>query len=139
MGKVLKSNDMNKCIGCFACQRVCAGINYKSFSDTESAIKVRTLGGLSSGFFATHCLGCTGERACAAACPTGALTDREGGGVTLNAKICIRCRKCAEACIVKAIYFVGENTTPIICKHCGVCVNYCPHGCLSMEEKANDQ
>ena len=97
MSKVLRSNRMNKCIGCFTCQRVCAGINYKSYSDTESAIKVRTLGGLGTKFFATHCLACTGERACAAACPTGALADRDGGGVLLNKEKCIGCEKCAEA------------------------------------------
>jgi len=138
MGKVLKSDNMNKCLGCFTCQRVCAGINYRSYSDAESAIKVRTLGGLASKFFATHCLGCNKDRACAAACPTGALGDREGGGVILNEKKCIKCRKCAAACIVKAIYFVGENSLPIICKHCGICVKYCPHNCLSLEEKTDD-
>ena len=138
MSKVLKSEHMNKCIGCFTCQRVCAGMNHNSYSDAESAIKVRTLGGLSSKFFATHCLACDKQRACAAACPTGALTERKGGGVLLNEKLCIKCRKCANACIVKAVYFVGENTVPIICKHCGICVKYCPHNCLTMEEKGND-
>lgn len=139
MSRVLKADNMNKCIGCFTCQRVCAGINHKSYSDAESAIKVRTLGGLSSGkFFATYCLACEDERACISVCPTGALTERKGGGVLLNGKRCIKCKKCADACIVKAIHFTGENTLPIICRHCGICVNYCPHNCLSMEEKTDD-
>ena len=138
MSKVLKSENLTKCIGCFTCQRVCAGINHKSYSDAESAIRVRTLGGLSGKFFAIHCLACDDERACVNACPTGALTERNGGGVILNEKLCIKCRKCADACIVKAIHFAGENTTPIVCKQCGLCVKYCPHNCLTMEEKSND-
>jgi Fe-S-cluster-containing hydrogenase component 2 len=138
MARVLKSDDMNKCLGCFTCQRVCAGINHKSFSDAESAIKVRTLGGLSSGkFFATHCFACEGERACVTACPAGALTERKGGGALLVDWKCIKCGKCAAACIVKAIHFAGENTLPIICKHCGICAKYCPHQCLKMEERPN--
>ncbi|MEI6580466.1 MAG: 4Fe-4S binding protein [Eubacteriales bacterium] len=135
MGKVLRSNNMNKCIGCFTCQRVCAGINHKSFTDDKSAIKIRTLGGISGKFFATHCLACSGDIACLNACPTGALTERPGGGVVLNEKKCIHCKKCAETCIVKAIYFTDDNSPPIICKHCGICVKYCPHKCLTMEEK----
>jgi len=138
MSKILRSDNMNKCLGCFTCQRVCAGINQKSYSDAESAIKVRSLGGLTSKFFAIHCLACKDERACITACPTGALTERNGGGVILNDKKCIRCRKCAEACIVNAVYFSGENSLPIICKHCGICVKYCPHNCLTLEESTND-
>ena len=139
MAKVLKSDNMNKCIGCFTCQRVCAAMNHKSYSDTESAIKVRTLGGLSSGrFYATHCFACSDDRACVDVCPTGAISERKGGGVVFNEKKCIMCQKCAAACIVKAIYFTAENTHPIICKHCGICARYCPHNCLTMEETTDD-
>jgi len=135
MGRALKATHMNKCIGCFTCQRVCAGINHKSYSDNKSAIKVRTLGGLSTGkFFATYCLACREVRNCAAACPTGALGERKGGGVILDEKKCIGCRKCADACIVNAIHFVEADSPPIVCKHCGICVKYCPHNCLSMIE-----
>ena len=136
MSKILKADHMNKCNGCFTCQRVCAGINHKSYSDDESAIKIRSLGGLETGkFHAIYCLACTDERACAAACPTGALTDREGGGVILNSKKCIMCKKCAEACMVNAVYFTADHTLPIICKHCGICAKYCPHNCLRIEER----
>ena len=138
MSKVLKSNHMNKCLGCFACQLICAAMNQKSYSDSESAIKVRSMGGLGGNFFAIHCLACTSERACALVCPTGAIAERKGGGVTINDKKCIKCRKCANACIVNAIFFAGENSPPIVCKHCGICAKYCPHNCLSMEEKKDD-
>ena len=133
--KILKSEDMNKCIGCFTCQRVCAGMNHKSYSDIESAIRIRTSGGLAGKFFAIHCFACDDERACVNACPSGALTEREGGGVILNDEKCIKCKKCADACIVKAIHFTAENTPPIVCKQCGICARYCPHHCLKMEER----
>ena len=138
MSKVLKSKHMTKCMGCFTCQHVCASMNQKSYSDAESAIKVRSLGGLTSKFFAIHCMACNDERACAIACPTGALENRSGGGVILNGKNCIKCRKCAESCIVHAIHFAGEDSLPIVCKQCGICAKYCPHNCLLMEEKVND-
>ena len=138
MSRVLKSDHMNKCIGCFTCQRVCAGINHKSYSDAESAIKVRSVGGLTSKFFSIHCLACKDERACAIACPTGALAERKGGGVIHNESKCIKCRKCADACVVNAIHFASENSFPIVCRHCGICARYCPHNCLSMEEQPDD-
>ena len=138
MNKVLKSDGMRKCIGCYACQRVCAMINHRSYSDTESAIRVHTLGGITGRFFATHCFACDDDRACLDACPAGALTAREGGGVILHEKKCIKCGKCADACIVQAIHFVSGDSYPIICKHCGICVRYCPHGCLRMGVKSDD-
>ena len=113
MSKILKSEYMNKCMGCFTCQRVCAGMNHKSYSDAESAIKVRSMGGLTNKFFAIHCMACNDERACAIACPAGALTEKNGGGIILNEKMC---RKCAESCIMKAIHFAGEDSLPIVCR-----------------------
>ena len=140
MARVLKSEEIRKCMGCFTCQRVCSAINHQSYSDFESAILVRTLGGISTGMhYATHCLACTDERACMNACLTGAITARKGGGVVFNQKKCVMCQKCAKACIINAIYFTGKDTFPIICRHCGVCARYCPHKCLTMEEVPDDQ
>jgi Fe-S-cluster-containing dehydrogenase component len=99
-----------------------------------SAIRIRTLGGLSSSYFATHCLGCKGERACVEACPTEALTPREGGGIKFDESRCIGCRKCEDACIAKAIHFAKDYKFPIVCKQCGMCVKFCPHNCLTMED-----
>lgn len=135
MAKHLKSNAINKCIGCFSCQRVCATVNHQSFSDNMSGIRIRTLGGMSSSYFANHCLGCnTDTPACVEVCPTEALTKRKGGGVRLDESHCIGCKKCEAACFAKAIHFVKDYKYPIVCKQCGICVKYCPHNCLSMEE-----
>jgi len=133
MAKILKTSDMSKCIGCFTCMFICAGVNHKDHSIKKSCIKIRTYGGLSGKFVEVVCHGCT-EPACAEACPTGALTPRKGGGVNLSEGKCIGCRRCQKACMVNAADFDEDTNLPIICHHCGMCARYCPHGCLTMEE-----
>lgn len=138
MPKVLKADGMNKCIGCFTCMLACSGVNRQNYSVSKSAISVKTSGGMQGKFTATVCLGCRDERACAEACPSGAIEKRQGGGVIFKAEKCIGCRKCEGACIVRAVHYDEEENKPIICKHCGVCVKFCPHECLRMEKVAND-
>lgn len=138
MPKVLKASGMNKCIGCFTCMLTCAGVNHQNHSISKSAIHVRTTGGLTGKFVAVVCNACRDERACAEACPTGALEKRRGGGVILHPEKCIGCRKCEKACVVGAAHFDEYESKPIICKHCGACARMCPHECLKMEEVPND-
>lgn len=138
MAKVLKADGMNKCIGCFTCMLACSGVNRQNHSISRSAIKIRTSGGLKGKFVADVCIACNEERACAEACPSGALVPREGGGVLLKEEKCIGCKRCVEACIVSAVFFDDTIGKPIICKHCGVCARFCPHECLRMEEQEND-
>lgn len=135
MPKVLTASGMKKCIGCFTCMTVCSAVNHKNHSLARSAIRIKSHGGLAHGFDATFCHACTSERACMQACPAGALEKRPGGGVIFKKDLCIGCRKCVTACIVGAVGFDEDNHLPIICKHCGVCAKFCPHGCLVMEER----
>jgi Fe-S-cluster-containing dehydrogenase component len=109
--------------------------NQKNHSLIKSAIKVRTIGGMSSGFTAIVCLGCQ-EPACLEVCPSHALENRRGGGVVLKEEKCIGCRKCETACIMRAVNFDEETKKPIICRHCGVCARFCPHECLQMVDTA---
>lgn len=138
MAKVLRADGMNKCIGCFTCMMVCAGVNHQNHSISKSSIKVKTSGGLRGKFISTVCLACNDERACAEACPSGALEKRPGGGVIFKKDKCTGCKKCVDACIVGAVNFDEDTDKPIICKHCGVCAKFCPHECLRMEEVPND-
>ncbi|MCL2853666.1 MAG: [Fe-S]-binding protein [Defluviitaleaceae bacterium] len=133
MAKVLRTGNMSKCIGCFSCVLVCAAFNRKSHSIQKSCIKIRTYGGVSGKLVETVCHACR-EPACAAACPSNALTLRKGGGVTLEKDQCIGCRRCQSACIINAVNFDEDLNEPIICHHCGLCVRYCPHECLSVVE-----
>ncbi|MCL1982993.1 MAG: [Fe-S]-binding protein [Clostridiales bacterium] len=133
MAKVLRAGNMSKCIGCYTCMFICAGVNMHNHSIQKSCIKIRTYGGVSGKFVETVCQSCR-DPACAESCPTGALVLRKGGGVTLEAYKCIGCRRCVTACRIKAVDFDEELNKPIICHHCGMCARYCPHGCLSLQE-----
>ena len=133
MAKILQPKEMNKCLGCFTCMNICSVINQKNFSLIKSAIKVRTIGGMSSGFIAIVCLGCH-DPACMEVCPSHALEKRPGGGVLVKNDKCIGCRKCEDACIMRAVNFDIETKKPIICRHCGMCARFCPHDCLQMVE-----
>ena len=79
---------------------------------------------------ALTCLACK-PAPCVAVCPTGAFSQREGGGVRVKKKLCIRCGDCARACPVDAVYLDGSSQ-PFVCIHCGRCVSFCPHDCLAM-------
>ena len=133
MAKIFKANDMSKCIGCFSCMLVCAGVGKQSHSLSKSRIRIRTSGGIAGQFVAQVCQACR-EPACAEACPKGALTLRKGGGVILKPDLCDGCKLCVDACRVGAVAFDEDVNQPFICTHCSTCTKYCPHGCLNMED-----
>jgi carbon-monoxide dehydrogenase iron sulfur subunit len=134
MVKNLKVINMNKCIGCFSCMIACAGVNKHSHALNKSAIKIRTSGGMTGRFVADVCVACEKDAPCALSCPADALLPRKGGGVLVDYEKCIGCGKCVDACMVGAVHFDKEKNHPIICRHCGACPKFCPHGCISMEE-----
>ena len=133
MPKVLRTNEMSKCIGCFTCMSVCEAFNYKDHSLKKSCIHVKTSGGLEGRLVSSVCLACK-NAACQEFCPTGALSARPGGGVNLKEELCIGCKRCLKACTAMAVGFNEDTGKPIICRHCGICTQYCPHSCLTMEE-----
>ena len=129
--KRLAASKMERCIGCYSCSLACARLVHKRLSWSTAGIRIHTSGGMSSGFEAKLCVACD-PAPCALACPTEALTQRRGGGVRVNKKLCIRCGKCAEACPVDAVHLGTEDGNPYICIHCGRCVAFCPQGCLEL-------
>ncbi|HAG07899.1 MAG TPA: (Fe-S)-binding protein [Peptococcaceae bacterium] len=133
MGRVLKVLNINRCISCYSCMLACARTVYKSFSLRKSAVQIRSRGGLQSRLQADICRGCE-DAPCAAACPTGALLPRKGGGVVYLPAKCNGCRECVKACIVRVIAFDEEEARPIVCIQCGTCARFCPHEVLAMVE-----
>ncbi|HDQ40283.1 MAG TPA: (Fe-S)-binding protein [Desulfonatronum sp.] len=131
--KILRATRMDRCIGCHSCSLACARLVHKKFSWLASGIRIRSSGGLTTGFEARLCLACE-PAACALACPTGAFSQRKGGGVIVKMRQCIRCGLCAEACPVDAVY-LDQAGQPHVCIHCGQCVEFCPHDCLELREK----
>jgi Fe-S-cluster-containing hydrogenase component 2 len=132
--KILSASRMDRCIGCHSCSLACARLVHKRLSWDAAGIRIMSSGGLSSGFEAKTCLACD-PAPCAAACPTGAYSQRPGGGVITRMKLCIHCGQCAPACPVDAIY-LDTSGEPFVCIHCGRCVPFCPHQCLEMTDAA---
>jgi len=123
---------MDRCIGCHSCSLACARLIHKRISWATSGIRIHSSGGLSTGFVAVRCLACE-PAPCAAACPTGALSQRKGGGVIVRKKHCIQCGDCVASCPVDAIY-QDDSGDVYLCIHCGRCVEFCPHNCLELQE-----
>lgn len=128
----LKVVDTELCVGCQCCMFACARRSGQA-GIGASCITIRSMGGMEHGFKVIVCRACE-DPACARACPTGALTPKEGGGVRLDPDKCIGCGRCAEACVLSAVQWDDEINKPMICVQCGYCVGFCPHGVLTMEE-----
>ena len=130
--KILVAPRMDQCIGCHSCSLACARLIHKNMSWNTAGIRIHSSGGLSTGFVADTCLACD-PAPCATVCPTGAYSQRKGGGVVVKKKLCIRCGDCVTACPVDAIYQNHEGEV-FVCIHCGRCVEFCPQDCLEMQE-----
>ena len=128
--KYLTAPRMERCIGCHSCSLACARLVHKHLSWDKAGIRIVSYGGLSTGFAARVCLLCN-PAPCALACPTGAFSQRKGGGVMVKNNLCILCGECASACPVDAIY-LDSTGEPFVCIQCGRCVPFCPHDCLEM-------
>jgi Fe-S-cluster-containing dehydrogenase component len=132
MRRRLKVAHPERCIGCLGCMFACSRTRKGTVSLQDSAIKVQTQGGIEGDFRVVVCRGCENPP-CARACPEGALEKKPDGRVVFHKDRCTGCGKCEKACLVGAIS-LGKEKRPIKCIHCGACVDFCPHGVLTMEE-----
>ena len=132
MPKKLTVRHLERCVGCLCCVMACARERFNTLSIDQSAISI-TAAGQTAYYGIIVCRGCK-DPVCMRACPTGALRKRKGGGVILDKSKCDACGLCGEACILGAVKFDSVTGMPIICIHCGQCVEFCPHGILEMEE-----
>ena len=130
--KFLTTPRIDRCIGCHSCSLACARLIHQQISWSSSGIRIHSAGGLSTGFVALVCLGCD-PAPCVTACPTGAFSQRQGGGVIVRKKQCIRCGECVGACPVDAVN-QDEHGAVYVCLHCGRCVDFCPHNCLEFDD-----
>ena len=130
--KILTTPRMDQCIGCHSCSLACARLIHHRLSWHSAGIRIQSSGGLSTGFIAIRCLACN-PAPCASSCPTGALSQRNGGGVLLRKKLCIQCGQCLSACPVDA-FSTNDTGEIFVCIHCGRCVPYCPQNCIEMKD-----
>jgi len=129
--------DLKKCTGCRICEYVCSFEKEKNFDLTKSRIKVIRRDPILVGAFA--CSLCN-DATCIKACPTGALTKLENGGIVLDGEKCVRCGWCIYACDIGVIFYDSDKHIPIICDLCGgqpKCVEFCPEEALKYEPLNN--
>ena len=73
------------------------------------------------------------DAACAAACPTEALTQTVHGWLALDVTACISCGDCIRACPYDALRFDPSSQQPLACDGCDgtpACVAACVTGAL---------
>ena len=131
MTKRLAIIDVDLCVGCQNCMFACSR-RFGSAGLADSAILVKSVGGVERGFTVVVCRACD-DPPCAKVCPVDALKIRKAGGVILDASRCIGCQFCREACIYSAIFWNEEQNKPVICVYCGYCADYCPYDVIALE------
>jgi formate dehydrogenase iron-sulfur subunit len=156
--------DLNKCIGCRACQVACKQWNELTAEETTNRgtyenpphlsahtftrirfNEVADNGNFHWVFAKQQCMHCE-HPACVAACLVGALQKNEFGAVVYDDKKCIGCRYCMMACPFGIPTFEWEEPLPWIrkCTFCSdrqggglepACVTACPTGALKFGER----
>jgi anaerobic dimethyl sulfoxide reductase subunit B (iron-sulfur subunit) len=131
--------DAGRCIQCRTCELAC-----KSANNVEPGVKwrrvVETWNGefpnVTRAFFSLACMHCK-KPACAAACPTGAISKRAGDGiVVVDRDQCNGCQDCFAACPYGVPQF-GDDGLMQKCDFCieigrePACVGSCPADALN--------
>jgi len=144
--------DNRKCIGCHACTVACksehdvpVGVNRTWVKQVEKG----TFPDTRRVFSVMRCNHCS-DAPCVDICPTQALFTRDDGIVDFDARRCIGCKGCMQACPYDALYIDPETSTAAKCNYCAhrvdiglepACVNVCPeHAIISgdMENPATE-
>lgn len=126
--------DMERCIGCELCERVC------EFTNAKSRVKIRST---SDGVLVPiTCLHCSNP-VCVDVCPTGAIYRNDTGVVSLRQNRCVGCKLCVLACpmgIPDPDPIKGFVTKCDLCAErerdglLPACVELCPTGAIEYGE-----
>lgn len=143
--------DLKKCQGCQSCMLACSLVHEGALSLSNSRIQVLSnpYGSFPEDITISQCRQCT-KPTCMKACPTGALArDPDHGNVlTIDAKKCIGCQSCINACAWMPARAIWNNETEKSqkCDMCAsavhwdetggpdgkkACLEICPAGAIS--------
>ena len=125
--------DPKKCKNCRTCELVCSFSHFEEFNPRLSNVTVFQYEQASI-TVPIMCMQCD-EAACAATCPTGALTRDANGVITHDANKCIVCKMCVSACPLGNVSYSPAKRTIHKCDMCDGetwCATYCPSGAISV-------
>jgi len=129
--------DNRKCIGCHACSTACKMENEVPLGVNRTWVKSVETGvfpDVRRHFQVSRCNHCANPP-CVRICPVSAMYQRDDGIVEFDARQCIGCKACLQACPYDAIYIDPESHTAAKCHFCAhrveiglepACVVVCP-------------
>lgn len=134
--------DIDQCVRCYACEIACKQENELNVGPRwvqVMTIEPRKVSeNLHMDFVPVPCLHCD-DPACAYFCPTGAITKRSDGVVSIDRDLCNRCKLCIHGCPYGRIHWDEEKGAVGKCNLCvervdsGLepsCVQHCIGGAL---------
>lgn len=128
--------ELDRCIGCRNCERVCSFQEAGGFKREHANIWVRVDLEKRS-IFTTTCLQCE-TALCLAVCPTSAIRrNPETQAVVVDDSVCVGCRMCIVACPFGCIHFEDNRRVAAKCNLCSGdprCVQNCMSGALHYED-----
>ncbi len=126
------------CTGCRTCEVVCSLYHFGECNPEKSAIRVirRERGGLVFSL-PLVCQQCR-QASCLEACPTEAIwRENEGSPLTFDQEKCTGCGMCVEACPAGCISLDQLTNLLISCDLCQgrpQCISLCHSDCLTLED-----
>lgn len=122
MKKITFVIDLDRCIGCRACQISCKQENGVALGACRNEVKqigpIGTYPDIQMYFLPAMCQQCENPT-CAEVCPTGACyKDPKDGVVKIDRNVCIGCRTCEGACPYKVNTFNAELRVMDKCNIC---------------------
>ncbi len=122
MKKITFVIDLDRCIGCRACQISCKQENGVALGACRNEVKqigpIGTYPDIQMYFLPAMCQHCENPT-CAEVCPTGACyKDPSDGVVRIDRDVCIGCRTCEGACPYKVNTFNAELRVMDKCNIC---------------------
>lgn len=127
----LKFNPKN-CIGCKLCQLACSGVKENIFNPRLARLDITSYYDLNDLKFDVSL--CTMCLRCVEACPTEAITVKNGR-LNYDREECIGCMVCVDECPEGVIKNKGDSVGLCdLCEGTPTCVQWCPHEALTLDE-----